>query len=212
MTNEQLNKLMADFSESAIQRTEGSQTKKGYNTTGYGYQFCVDRMNEVFLSTWGFKWEILKEKEGNYKSGAPFIEVTVKISVWIEDKRNSRSLVGGHTSNNFADALKGAITNGLKKTLALWGVGSKAFRGEIDDDNTPLPDKHDNIDNIEKKRIQIKYEEFCEVYEKIKTVITDEDKKACGNIIGYVENGTINIALLDRAISKLKFSYPNIFK
>ncbi len=141
-TVEIIKKLSADLQPEAIQKTNKKDTKKGYDTTGYGYQFCVDRFNEVLGLKWGFEYEIIKEKEGKYKSGTPYIEITAKITIWVNDKENGRTCIGGHTAINYADAMKGAITNGFKKTAAFWGVGAKAFRGMIDDDHS-IPE-HDN--------------------------------------------------------------------
>lgn len=126
-----------------IQRTDKKDTHKGYNTTGYGYQYAVDRFNDVFQDEWGFEWEIINYLEGEYQSGTKYHEITVKLSIWVKDKQNFRTCVGGHTSIIYSDALKGAITNAFKKTAAFWGVGREAFAGEIDDDAI-LPDKPEN--------------------------------------------------------------------
>ena len=92
-----------------------------------------------------------------------FIDITVKMSIWINKifqanndgdikkfYTNSRSNVGGHKAVNYADALKGAITNAFKKTAAFWGVGRAAYAGTIDDDNKPSPDYDKNIEKTEK--------------------------------------------------------------
>ena len=44
---------------------------------------------------------------------------------------------GGHKSGTHADALKGAITNGIKKTLGMFGIGKKSYEGILDEDNRP---------------------------------------------------------------------------
>lgn len=140
------NKLSEPLPEEAIQRTKKHETKKAYDTDGYGYQWCVDRFNELLGNKWGFDWEIIKEFQGKYRSGQPFHELVVRVTIWIEEGKTGRSCVGGHMSANYADALKGAITNAFKKTAAFWGVGRDAYRGTIDDDNKPMPDEEKNID------------------------------------------------------------------
>lgn len=140
---EVIKKLSEKLSSDAIQRTKGTETKKGYDTTGYGYQSAVDKLNEILGTEWDFDWHIIHESQGTYKSGAPYHDITVEVSISIL-KQKSRSCVGGHTAMNYADALKGAITNGFKKTAAFWGVGRDAFAGTIDDDNQPLPDSETN--------------------------------------------------------------------
>jgi hypothetical protein len=137
--NEIFEKLYKDIDPDAIQRTNKAETKKGYDTTGYGYQWCVDRFNDVAGETWGFDYKILKEITGAFKSGQPFYDITVEVAIWIDAKIAPRKCIGGHLSASYADALKGAITNGFKKTAAFWGVGAAAYRGELDDDNVPQP-------------------------------------------------------------------------
>ena len=141
--SETIKLLSEKLSNEAVQRTQGKETKKGYDTTGYGYQYAVDKFNDVLGEEWGFDWKIIHQSEGNYKSGTPFNDIVVEVSIWIKDKK-PRSCVGGHTAITYADALKGAITNGFKKTASFWGVGRDAFAGTIDDDNQPLPDSAEN--------------------------------------------------------------------
>jgi len=145
MEKSMIAKLSEKISAEGIQRTKATETKKGYDTDGYGYQYIVDRLNDVCGEAWGYRWDILKEIEGEFRSGAKFHEVTVRVEIWVTDKNNARSCVGGHISASYADALKGAITNGFKKTAAFWGVGRDAYAGTIDDDNVPLPDSMDNV-------------------------------------------------------------------
>jgi len=124
----------------AIQRTKDKQTHKGYDTDGYGYQFCINRFNKVFGDEWGLIWDVLYTREGTTSSGKICFEITVKVGIWVQKKDNVRSLVGGHTSKTHFDALKGAVTNGFKKAAALWGVGRQAYEGSLDDDNDPYPE------------------------------------------------------------------------
>jgi len=157
---EVIKKLSANMDSTGVQRTSGVITKKGYDTTGFGYQYDVDRFNEVLGTEWGYSWEILLHEKGTYKNDRPFHEITVRVYIWIIDRRNCRDCVGGHTSSTYADALKGAMTNGFKKTAAFWGVGREAYAGELDDDNRPLPEKHENkvvTPQLSQKEQAIKY-------------------------------------------------------
>ena len=146
MENKEIVKeLSKPLPKEAIQRTKGKNTNKPYDTSGFGYQSCVDRFNEVLGEKWGFDSKIIKEIEGVYKnSGKPYIDITVDVGIWIINNTNIRRCVGNHTGLNYGDALKGAITNGFKKTSAFWGVGREAYAGELDDDNKPLPDRDEN--------------------------------------------------------------------
>jgi len=122
----------------AVQRSEGAKTGKGYDTTGFGYQFIVNRFNEVLgIGNWGWEFESLKEFEGKYKTGTPFYAVTglATIFVIVNGQKTSHSEYGGHQSISYTDALKGASTNAFKKTAAFFGVGKQAFEKTIDEDN-----------------------------------------------------------------------------
>lgn len=118
----------------AVEKADKSVTRKGYDTTGYQYQFLVNVMNEVLgIDGWGFTYTIVKEHQGAWGSiPRPFHEVTVDVKVFIGEAM--RQCVGGHKADSYADALKGAITNGFKKTVALFGVGKKAYEGTLDED------------------------------------------------------------------------------
>jgi hypothetical protein len=143
--DELMKKFYEKLPEDGIQRTDKKITKKGYDTTGYGYQWVIDRLNDVSGFDWDFDWHIIERRDGTYQSGTPYIEITVDVSIiiFIEGKKIMRHCVGGHTAINFSDALKGAITNGIKKTASFFGIGADAFRGEIDED-AGLPDKPEN--------------------------------------------------------------------
>ncbi|MEM7828302.1 MAG: Rad52/Rad22 family DNA repair protein [Candidatus Aenigmatarchaeota archaeon] len=129
-------RLSAPFSGEAIQKTLKEDTKKGYDTTGIGYQFCVNRFNEVLgLDGWGYDYKIVKEMQGQFKqSGNPYFDITVEVSIWVGSRENVRKCVGGHIASAYSDALKGAITNAFKKTAAFWGVGKQAYEGTLDID------------------------------------------------------------------------------
>lgn len=136
----QIQEAVSKLPDAAIERTKGAITKKGYDTTGYGYQWLVNVLNEIVgVPGWSFSYTLVKEVEGTTQAGQPTYTVTVDVTVEILDAK--RTCAGGHKATLHADALKGAITNGLKKTLALFGVGKQAYEGTIDDDNTPLPEE-----------------------------------------------------------------------
>jgi len=135
--NDEMKQLYENISEDAIQRTSGKITGKGYDTTGYGYQYAVDRFNEVYGYQWGYSYHVVHHETGQYKNGGMYHDITVDVGIWIKEAGNIRTAPGGHRSGTYADALKGAMTNGFKKCAAFWGVGSAAYRGTLDDDNAP---------------------------------------------------------------------------
>jgi hypothetical protein len=148
MTNEDKKKmygaLAAPFPESCIQRTDGKTTGKGYSTSGIGYQFVVNRLNEVLgVGGWRAHRE-LTVKEITTGSGRKAYEcvcdLILELGEWVDGEFQvfAEALAdGGHTSMSEADSRKGAYTNGLKKAAAMFGVGRQAYEGTLDDDNLP---------------------------------------------------------------------------
>ena len=132
--------LAAPLPEKAVERTSAGKTGKGYDTTGYKYQYVVNRFNEILgLTNWWFTFHIEDVRDTKTQKGYAQVQVSVStaITIRIGDREVTKVLSGGHTSNNYADALKGAITNSFKKTAALYGVGKAAYQVTIDDDNRP---------------------------------------------------------------------------
>lgn len=139
--------LSADLPLEAVERASKEITRKGYDTTGYQYQYLVNRLNEVCgIGGWDFSWKILKEVQGKWRDGGDFWDITTEVTVILrlpgEDEKDKerwvgRTCVGGNRANNYADALKGAITNGFKKTVAFFGLGRRAYEGTIDEDYRP---------------------------------------------------------------------------
>ncbi|MDF9408196.1 RAD52 family DNA repair protein [Pelotomaculum isophthalicicum JI] len=128
----------------AIQRTKGRETRKGYDTDGYGYQYCIDMLNNVAgLGHWRIISEEVFCDEGEYNNGRKAYEVgydvVVQIGNWtpagFEVLAETPRTPGGHVSALKNDARKGALTNAIKKALAFFGIGAAAYRGELDDDN-----------------------------------------------------------------------------
>ena len=128
----------------AIESASKETTRKGYDTTGYQYQYLVNVMNEVCgIEGWGYDYDVTKELEGKYSNGKIYYDITIDMKVWIafDEKMAHRSSPGGHQSSSYADAKKGAVTNALKKALGMFGVGKKAYEGTLDEDYRPAEGK-----------------------------------------------------------------------
>ena len=152
----QLVEATNNLPKDAVEKAPKNITRKGYDTTGYGYQFLVNVLNETLgIGGWGFKYELLKEIEGKWSNEKSYWDITVNVTVWIKVDNStpaSFSCVGGHKSEMYSDALKGAITNGFKKTVAFFGVGKNAYEGTIDEDYRPPTYKHGEIDTDNPKK------------------------------------------------------------
>jgi hypothetical protein len=137
--------LQKIYGDNCVEKTDKNITHKGYDTTGYGYQFVVNRLNEV-ITKYGLHWttqdEIKLVKEYPSKSGQIYYEYAGKLTLLLlDDNRGAveaRACYGGHQSSTHADAMKGAFTNAFKKTAALFGVGADAYEGTIDEDYRPV--------------------------------------------------------------------------
>jgi len=156
MTNEEKKKiyqqLAAPFSEHCIQRTEGRLTGRGYDTSGIGYQFIANRLNEV-LGVGGWRaHRTVNVKEVTRSNGRPAFEaicdITLELGEWVSGDFVvfAESLAdGGHLASSEADARKGAYTNAFKKAAAFFGVGRQAYEGSLDDDNIPAEHSSDGF-------------------------------------------------------------------
>jgi hypothetical protein len=148
MTNEEKRKiyaaLAAPFPEHCIQRTEGRITGRGYDTSGIGYQYIANRLNEV-LGVGGWRaHRVITVKEVTRSNGRPAFEaiadITLELGSWVDGNFIvfAESLAdGGHVASAESDARKGAYTNAFKKAAAFFGVGRQAYEGSLDDDNVP---------------------------------------------------------------------------
>lgn len=148
MTNEEKKKiyaaLTAAFPEEAIERTDGKQTGRGYNTTGLKAQYVIDRLNTV-LGIGG--WRVHREvavREITTSSGRRMYEavcdLVLELGEWVDDKYQvfAESVAyGGHVAMLEADAKKGSVSNALKRAAAMHGCGAAAYRGSLDEDNVP---------------------------------------------------------------------------
>lgn len=200
--------LSKPLDEKAIQRSKGIDTKKGYDTTGYGYQFIVNRFNEVLgIGGWNWSFEEIERAEGTYKSGTHFISITGKATIVLNlpNGQVSHSEYGGHQSSNLTDALKGASTNALKKTAAFFGVGKDAFEGSIDEDNQKQPEikkpaikKEGGDDGTLQQTLKM-----IDLIKDIETIEKWKEKLQKSSKLGEVQKRVIT-ARLDNQLEKLK--------
>lgn len=137
--------LSAPFPEEAVERTDGRTTGKGYATSGIKAQYIINRLtavlgvggwrihreitvHEVTTSSGRKCWEALCDlvmELGSFEAGTfvPFAEGVGN---------------GNHTSVSRGDAVKGALTNAIKRVAAfVCGAGWQAYCGLLDEDNIP---------------------------------------------------------------------------
>jgi hypothetical protein len=194
------------YGENCVERTDKTITKKGYDTTGYGYQFVVNRLNEV-LPKYGLHWttqdDIKLLKEYPSTSGRINYEYAGKLTLlFLDDARNAldaRACYGGHQSSTHADAMKGAFTNAFKKTAALFGVGADAYEGTIDEDYRPVEEPAVDPVTVANSAIQLTLPELKAIEKEmtaIAGITTKEEVKTVGEaitaLVGKVSGKQIN--------------------
>lgn len=140
--------LRKPLAKEAVQKSKKSDTHRGYDTTGYGYQWLIDRLNDVV----GIGHRLIEryiEDVYSYKTRndvemwSVSVDCTISLGNWVGGQfvTIARSnLCGGHQAKLRSDAQKGAWTNAFKKTAALFGLGADAYRGDMDEDNAEHPD------------------------------------------------------------------------
>ena len=149
---ERYDAMAAPFPKESVERTSGAPiaqggTGRGYNTTGIGYQYIANRLNEVLGPA---HWRVVSILTASTdtkaaQSGRTRYEYVADVTVQIGNPGDpfevlaERQAMGGHIAMSIADAMKGAMTNGFKKASGMFGVGREAYEGSIDDDNEPIP-------------------------------------------------------------------------
>lgn len=143
--------LSAPFPPAAIQRTKAKETKKGYDTTGIGYAWITQRLNEVLgIGGWDLHAEYrVEDRETSTGKTMYTVTSTIRLAFgrWIFEEAGAvfqpwarAEAHGEHASLSYGDAHKGGLTNGLKKTAAMLGVAWQVYAGALDPDAQPLPE------------------------------------------------------------------------
>ena len=161
-----------DIPIEGLQASYAEETRKGYDTVGYGYAWITERLNDVVgPQCWRM---VLSEKTssanpskngnimhevsmdlllqlGNWKSRESFGEKgifgqEVKFANEFKIERDFEVLAeapgfGWHKALSLTDARKGAMTNGLKKAAALFGIGNSAYKKSIDEENAEVKEQ-----------------------------------------------------------------------
>lgn len=164
-TPDDVNKLLPllrlPLDEEAIQESKGSETKKGYDTTGYSYQAHVDRMNWVFGPT-NWTWVVHNETyDDSQITGSGFVrhQYSAEIELLIgyrgfNEEAKSWEWITVHSlppiptdHEHFKErgaARKGMLTKGIKRATSFMGVGADAYLGTLDDDLSTGADPSDD--------------------------------------------------------------------
>lgn len=144
---ELLPKLSEPLPEEAIQEGE-TRNVKGYDTTGYRYQYIFNHLNEV-LPGGPCNWRILNPKIIQLIKSRNMYDATVQITFQIGNTvmyTDGRAVFyplaeaegfGGSVNPDLHASIVGAFTNACKKVIALLGPGSQAYTGELERNRGP---------------------------------------------------------------------------
>ena len=110
----------------------------GLEFTGYSVQFVVDAANKALgPENWRYEHgDVTVEKNPSGNSSTATVALTLYFRVgdeWI----TKGPTFGGSSNSNDVDARKGAVSDALKKAFALWSIGNRAMRGELDGKKSP---------------------------------------------------------------------------
>ena len=121
---ERVNKLLKDGEPGNITKADTN----GY--VGYEPQAIIDSMNESFgLGNWGFE-ELSSETVDNEKGTL----AVAQVRVWLKDI-DFKPFAWGQsrvTRGDTGDAKKGAQTDAIKKALAYFSIGNRAYHGLLE--------------------------------------------------------------------------------
>jgi hypothetical protein len=99
--------------------------------TGYKPQFIVDAMNIVFkLGNWGFE-EVASEIVTHQTEKGTSTLAIAHVKVWLKGVDFQPASYGQSrvTKGDIGDAKKGAQTDAIKKALAYFSIGNRAYHG-----------------------------------------------------------------------------------
>jgi len=121
---EKINEILDGFGDEAIQE----ERRPFGSLWGYKPQYLIDAVNEVLgIDGWGYK--LIEMKTTPVDGGRITATAQVEVYIKIGDSLVCKGPQFGVSTNYPGDAEKGALTDGIGKSLSLWGVGSKAYRG-----------------------------------------------------------------------------------
>ena len=120
---QEVNKILANQGASAVQKFSKLKST-GRDIYGYQPQKVFDAVNQVFGAD-GWTHEIV-----NIHKEEKQVIATVAVTL---GKRTSHQF-GEHRimAGDVGSAYKSAVTDGIQKALSLFGVGSAAYRGELE--------------------------------------------------------------------------------
>ena len=136
LTDQQRSKLVEPFPQEALTK----DMSRGFELTSIKAMYVIERLNDVFgLGNW---WYIFSTPETIEMGEVVEVMVIVKLIVSAELCENGKDFEIGQAGgkkvvkNNYTDARKSAITDGLTKCASILGVGIDIFKGNVKADGS----------------------------------------------------------------------------
>jgi hypothetical protein len=136
-------RIEAANAELAAGEPDNISTDSYSGYTGYAPQHLFDAMNKhVGPGNWSTSiLEMLeyvgkaKDRDSGQIHDVPCFSARVAVTVWDDDGRmiTREQWGGGRGDRDRSDGMKIAVTDATKKCLAIFSVGNKAYRGELED-------------------------------------------------------------------------------
>ena len=129
-----INKTLEGYGDDAITSRKKGTGANEKTYTGYKIQYVVDAVNEI-IGAENWRWEASDVEAARNPSGqSSTANVAITLCIRVGDEWIAKGPVTGDSLNPAeADAMKGALSDGLKKSFAYWSIGNKAYRGELTD-------------------------------------------------------------------------------
>ena len=143
MNMEQIYKALSEpLDKDAVEKAPKSINRKGYDTTGYQYQYVVERLNQVLgIDKWTFSYRIIKEIAGNWSTGKSFWDITVDIKIEISiDKKDAET--------EFIQFPVGFRVNYYESAAALANPASHLVQNRLCFPETDCPTAISGIDTV----------------------------------------------------------------
>lgn len=122
----EVNKILLDGEPGNIQEDK----RGGRTVNGYDPQSVIDAVNEG-LGTENWMYELIHYgavAQGKVFNGQVIIQLSIKVGGdWV----THGPIAGAQPNPSEYDAIKGAITDALKKAFSHFSIGAKAYRGEL---------------------------------------------------------------------------------
>jgi len=121
--------LTAPLPKEAFHTFGKEETGYDYDIVSHNCQYVVNRLNEILgMENWS-----IAEESTQVEPGYTVIK-KIALSIRFGDKESTKWAYGGGKSKDLADAHKAAVTNGLKKAAALFGIGKETYQMSLDEE------------------------------------------------------------------------------